>query len=335
MFKKVLVPLDGSDVAEAVLPYVSALTRGLNVPLVLLTVLDPAAVEVPVPARPGPRDKPEFWMAGPFMVTKPSAESGGPYRYQLEEMAQEKAEAALKMVSERPTMEGIEVDVVASFGSAAEEIVQVADREGCDLIAMSTHGRATLGRAVLGSVTDKVIHSSNVPVLAITPERARVYWTDGVAMSKIMVPLDGSELAETVLPYVEELAQALSLEVILVRAVKLGGFHGGFYGPQPYDPYIAHGVLEAELEQSAVEYLEGAAAGLRAKGLNVHWRLLKGPHAQDIVESARETPQDIIALTTHGRSGFTRWWLGSVAETLVRASGDPVLVIPPKKVSGS
>ena len=86
---------------------------------------------------------------------------------------------------------------------------------------MSTHGRNPVGRSILGSVTDKVLHSSSAPVLTITPDKAEAYRKEGEALTTIVVPLDGSELAEPALPYAEEVAGVLSLEVLLVRVVML------------------------------------------------------------------------------------------------------------------
>ena len=330
MFTKVLVPLDGSEVAEGILPYVSTLAKGLDISLMLLTVLHPDSIEGPVPVRPGDSLREvERWGAGPLLPTPgvpPTESPGGPYRFQFQERAQQEAEGGLGKVAKRLVDQGVRTQAVASLGRAAEEIVEVAERERCDLIAMSTHGRRALGRGVLGSVTDRVLHSTNLPVLAITPEKAREHWEQDAAISKILVPLDGSDLAETVLPYVEELARALSLEVVLVRVSR-----GSASTPYSAALLYADGVdLDAKIDARNREYLEGIAERLRAKRLEVQLTVLKGAPAYAILETAKKTSGNIIALTTRGRSGFTRWTLGSVAEALVRASGDPVLVIPPK-----
>ena len=99
-------------------------------------------------------------------------------------------------------MQGVDVTAWVSSGSPAEDIVGVADNQDCDLIAMSTHGRSALARGVLGSVTDKVVHSTNIPVLTMTYERAETYHDPKSALTRVLVPLDGSPLAETILPYV-------------------------------------------------------------------------------------------------------------------------------------
>lgn len=343
MFKKALVPLDFTDVSEGILPYVGQLARGLEMPLVLLSVIDPESVEMPDSIRNRPRstylrEVPEggYGAASMTVTSMKSAkpvstgthphETGGTYASQIFETAEEDVKAHLETKAKELRETGLTVDVKVTFGRAAEEIVKSAEAEGADLIAMSTRGRGTLSRGVLGSVTDKVAHIAHMPVLTITPERAKEYWQEGEPMSRIMVPLDGSELAETALPYVERLARLMKLAVVLVRVVKIGGIYSAYTDGYPYTRYVD---LENEIEEEATDYLKIKARHLRAKGLMVEWKVLRGGPTASIVDLARETPQDLIAMSTHGRSGVTRWFLGSVTEGLVRSSGDPVLVIPP------
>ena len=279
---------------------------------------------------------------------------------------------ALTRVVNQLAGERIAASSTATLGNPAEEILKVAEQERCGLIAMATHGRNPLARGILGSVTDKVIQSSNQPVLTIAPTRAEENWADGVRLSTVLVPLDGSALAETALPYVEYLAKGMSLEVVLVRSA-------GGTGSSAYSAALlqAGGLdLDTEIDARNRLYLEEiaeslsakglsakglsakglsakglsakglsakglsakglsakglSAKGLSAKGLNVQYRLLRGAPAYAILDEAKKTPQQHHRLTTRGRSGFTRWALGSVADALVRASGDPVLVVPPHR----
>jgi nucleotide-binding universal stress UspA family protein len=149
---------------------------------------------------------------------------------------------------------------------------------------------------------------------------------DMPALKSIVVPLDGSELAEGVLPAVEELAKNLDLEVTLlgVYGVPYGGSSAGegFYSPTRIETFIAG--LRAE----TIEYLEKKAAELRGKGLDkVTFLAKEGLAADEIISTARRTSDNLIAMCTHGRTGVTRWMMGSVTETVVRHSGDPVLVV--------
>ncbi len=325
MFQKVLVPLDGSELAEGILPYVSQLTRGMRIPVLLLSVVDPDAVGLPG----GQRVRPKADGSGQF-VSAGIGNSASEARV-FEEIGIE-VERALDAVVRRLSDEGAQAQSVVSFGAPAEEIVRIADKEGCDLIAMSTHGRSALARGILGSVTDRVIHISHLPTLTITPDRAKQYWQESLTISRILVPLDGSELAESVLPYVEHLAQKLSLEVLLVRAAHMGSVRAPYSSTYLY--YSRHVDVDTELEKDAAEYLEGVSNRLTSKGLTVEWKVLKGAPAFAIHELARATSHDILALATHGRSGLRRWILGSVTESVVRGSGDPVLVIPPDGANG-
>jgi nucleotide-binding universal stress UspA family protein len=340
MFKKALVPLDGSELAEGILPYVSQLARGLEMSLVLLSVVDPDDVELPerlrvAPAEAPPRIVPVGIQDVATVPARPAAEErspyphepGGPYVSQIWENAQTTLRRRHEAITHALSRQGVKVESLTALGKPADEIVRVAEQQGCDLVAMSTHGRTTLGRGILGSVTDKVIHTSSLPTLTITPERAEKYHA-GDAINAVMCPLDGSPLAETALPYVEELARKMSLEALLVRVLKIGGIYAAYADGYPYAGVTE---LEAEIEADAAEYMKEVAENLRGKGLSVRWKLLKGAPAQSIVDLAHEEPQDLIVLTTHGRSGLTRWVIGSVAEAVIRASGDPVLVIPPPK----
>ncbi len=309
--RPILVPLDGSDVAAGILPYVVQVAGKANIPLVLLTAVDPDAIDYPASAMSA--------------VPSSAGESMVIYRTQFEESSRVHAQDALHRVAARLRDDGIEVKATATIGGPAEEILRIAEKEGCGLIAMSTHGRNPIGRSILGSVTDRVIHASNVPVLAVTPERAKKYREEGAPLTTILVPLDGSELAQRALPYVERLARILSMEVLLARAVRTEhptytGTDLGFRVPE----------FTEELNREATEYLEQAAQHLRDKGLTVRSQVLTGSAARALLNLAHETPQNLIAMTTHGRTGLSRWMMGSVASTLVRRSGAPVLVIRPQ-----
>ena len=294
MFNKVLVPLDGSGESEGILPYVSQLARGLDIPMVLLMAIDRSA-------------------AGRQHTGKLL------YSYDLETRARDR----FKKVMSRLNIEDVHGKTVVLYGNPADEIVAVGENEGCDLIAMSTHGRNFLARGILGSVTDKVVHTSEVPVLTITPEKAKMYHDEETSFSRVMVPLDGSPLAESVLPYVEEVARKLPLKILLVRVTR--PLHLFWMDTEPV------GLREEEesMRSETAGYLEGIGQGFKGKGLDVESQSLVGEPAAILIELGQRQPHDLIAIATHGRSGLTRWALGSVAESLVRGTGDPVLIVPP------
>lgn len=342
MFRKGLVPLDGTDMAEGILPYVGQLARGLGMPLVLISVIDPESVETPerlrIPVESTALGRIRVSGYGAATPSETNIETsratvagvhphevGGTYVSQIFERVEEDVKKHLEKKADELRATGLTVESKVVFGAAAEQIVKAAEDEDADFIAMSTHGRGAIGRGVLGSVTDKVAHIAHVPVLAITPEKAEQYWQATEPLSKIMVPLDGSLLAETALSYAENLAVAMNLGIVLVRVLKIGGAYTGYADGYTYFQYPD---LDNKIEEEAIEYLRSTAFRLLARGLDAEWKVLRGSPSASIVELARETPQDLIVITTHGRSGVTRWFLGSVAEGLVRSSGDPVLIIP-------
>ena len=280
---------DGTDASVEILPYVTQLAKAIETPLALHTVIDIDPSELPPPLSPA----------------------------QIQDNLLAHANDHLASVARSAREQGVSVSASTSMGKAAEEILRAAKDEACGLIAMATHGRNLVGRALLGSVTDKVLHASQVPVLVITPEKAQEHHgSEGPLLSSVVAPLDGSELAERSLPHVENLAQTLSLGVVLLRVVT------GTY-PATYP-------LE-ELERQALRYLDTVARRLRDRDLKVTTQVLRGTPALAVAEFARFNPQSIIVITSHGRSGITRWLMGSVAEALVRSSGDPVMVIPTRE----
>ena len=147
--------------------------------------------------------------------------------------------------------------------------------------------------------------------------------TDGEALLRsVIVPLDGSVLAEQVLPEVTEIAKQMNLEVILTRAYALPTSVGG----EDYGSYAAE-FLE-QLENAARDYLQEKAKEIKQGGVEkVSLFVHIGYGAEEIITLARQTPDNLIAMCTHGRSGIKRWVLGSVTERVVSHAGDPVLII--------
>jgi nucleotide-binding universal stress UspA family protein len=206
-------------------------------------------------------------------------------------------------------------------GKAEEVIIDkaAANKDAC--IVMATHGRSGIQRWLLGSVADKVLHgSTNHLFLIRATEQGK---TEGeAALTRVIVPLDGSPLAEKVLPYVVDLGKKMRLEVILVRAYALPPAVTG-------DEYATYSQeLFDQLETEAKDYLAEKIKEVEQQGLgHVSSVVDLGYGAEEITALARKTPDNFIAMSTHGRSGVTRWVLGSVTERVVRHSGDPVLII--------
>jgi nucleotide-binding universal stress UspA family protein len=299
MYKKILVPLDGSPSAENALPYARALARRLSLGVDLLEVVDLVELARSVSAAEG------------LFINR------------LVEDDVRRSAAYLDTVAQ--SFAGISVNCEVKQGHTADIIVETAAAEKDTLIVMATHGRSGLNRFLLGSIAEKVLRATVNPLLLVrATEPARV--EGEAAVKSVVVPLDGSELAETVLPAVEELAKKLQLEVILLRAyaVPYGAYTAGegFYDPVNLEAFLVR------LREETIDYLDRKTAELKRKGLAVVSYVAKeGLSADEIIKFARATPENLLAMCSHGYSGVKRWVLGSVTESVVRHSGDPVLVV--------
>ncbi len=145
---------------------------------------------------------------------------------------------------------------------------------------------------------------------------------------RILVPLDGSELAEGVLPWVEDLARRLPTEVHFLQVVGLpADLQLVDLGGQAI---VDTGLLEEELDAQAKEaedYLRRLATAWQSRGIETRWHMVRGPAAISIIEFARSSDADLIAMSTHGRSGLGRLVFGSVADQVLREAGTPVLLV--------
>jgi nucleotide-binding universal stress UspA family protein len=295
MYTRVLLPLDGSKIAEQVLPYSRFLAKALKVPVELLEVIDLDALRI---------------LANP---------NQGRYVDTLLKERMETSKTYLQAVAQ--SFQGTQVTCSVEQGIAEDVVIEHAASDKDTLIVMATHGRSGMQRWVLGSVADKVLHgSTNHMFLIRASDQGKI--AGEAALKTVIVPLDGSRLAETVLPYVVDLAKKMGLEVVLMRAYALPPSVAG----EDYGFYSA-GFLD-QIEVEAQDYLAEKVKEIKGKGLeNVSSVLNVGYGAEEIITLARKTADNFVAMCTHGRSGIKRWVLGSVTERVVRHSGDPVLII--------
>lgn len=152
---------------------------------------------------------------------------------------------------------------------------------------------------------------------------------------RILVPLDGSSISEAVLPFACDIARGLGAEVTFIQVVNLAP---ATVTIQPaagamVDPAIITEQLEAEVS-AAKEYLETLCQRWSAEGVATRWEVLRGVAAAAIIEYAEVNNFDLIAMSTHGRSGLGRLVFGSVADEVIRNSGKPVLIVKPQGHTG-
>jgi nucleotide-binding universal stress UspA family protein len=299
MYTRMLIPLDGSKLAENVLPYARVLARALGLRIDLLSVVD--SIDFARTANAGHvRD------FDPLIEA--TTQEGKRY---LERIAR--------------SFGGTKVSYAVENGVADKIIIDSAASDKDTLIAMATRGRSGIHRWLMGSVAEKVLRGATNPLLLVRGDEEGK--SEGeAALKSIVVPLDGSKLAESVLPRAIELAKKLSLAIVLTRAyqIPLSAAYAG--AEAPYIPN--HDALLNLVREEASSYLEEKVNELHQNGVEkVSHILLVGSGADEIIDLARSTPDNLIAMCTHGRSGVGRWVLGSVTEKVVRHSGDPVLVV--------
>ena len=295
MYEKILIPLDGSELAEVALPYAEELAGRLGSEVTLLVVTE-------------------------------SAESQDYHNHQL--YIQHLVEPTMRLAerySKKSGDKAIKVESTILTGHPAEEIVTYAEKDGSSLIIMATHGRSGIRRWSMGSVADKVVRAATQPVALIRAKGARPDVRERGILNRALVPLDGSKESEAVIPYIEELASKLEAEIVLVQVLERPShvYAGGEGGN--LTPYT-----DAEMEPlkaQAASYLEKMISLLNGKGIPTRSEVRVGSPAQEITNLADETDSDMVAMSTHGKSGFSRWAFGSVADKVLHAGNTPLLLV--------
>lgn len=265
LVRKILLPLDGSANAEAALPWVRRYAAPSKAEVVLLRVLTT-----------------EYPLRGPSFLA-----GGG------------EAEHYLMGIERQLNFDGIPVRTMLRNGAISRTILDTARKEGCDLIVITTRGASPVVRWLLGGVTEQVLRRSAIPVMVV---RSGTTHRPGSHPERILVPLDGSDLAGAVLPWVERLAKFHRARVTLLHV-------------RPRARSISF---------ETPERISAQAAALRRSGLHAGIKLREGDPGEEILEACRET--DLLAMTTHGYGGFKRWFLGSIAERVLREAPVPVVV---------
>lgn len=218
---------------------------------------------------------------------------------------------------------GFTVETRVLAGDPAGHIVEAAANDGADMIVMASHGRGVLGRLLHGSVADRVAREATVPVMVV---RAAQQQPGPVAIARLVLPLDGSPLAEQSIPVATALAKRLAIPLILVRAVNMADLMPPAIGMGEAIPFQIYDETEEEMNKEATSYLDAQAEKLRQEGLTVTTKVLSGPAASAISDVTQAS--DVVVLCSHERTGFTRWLMGSVAEELVRDDDCPVILVP-------
>lgn len=231
------------------------------------------------------------------------------------------------LAAECRTVSDADITVDLHSGPTGDVLEGYARRHDVDLIVMSTHGRSGLSRMSLGSVTDLLIRHTTIPVLVVKPPTSYLNPQVGKDFRRIVVPLDGSTLAEQILPRVTELATMEEAEITLLN-VLIPHSHSQKEIVDPDLPWWDKDIAVAR------EYLFGVAGKLRRSGVAVTTDIIIGENiASAIGDYAGRERADLIAIATHGRGGLTRMVRGSVATAIMHSAKISMLVFKPDQVA--
>ncbi len=296
--RTLLVPLDGSAFGEHALPLALAIARRAAGRIELVHVLTPRLY--------------------PGLGSTDLAE--------VEKAIRDDARAYLNDVIQRvAAVSPVPVTGVLLDGRIADRLCEHAVDCKTDLVVLSTHGQGPLSRFWLGSVADELVRRMPVPLILVRPGDGKPDFATDPIPKKILVPLDGSELAEKILEPVVALGTLAGADYRLLRVVP-PVLVGGFDSLGPRQPTGGHSLAD-QLEAEAKTYLKEVGTRLQDQIETTQMGVVLGwPPAQTILDEAQLHGADLIALATQGRQGLSRLFLGSVADKVVRGATVPVLL---------
>ena len=297
--RHIVVPLDGSKIAECVLPYVAAIARGTAARVTLLQVLE---VTGGMPTGRQHIDAVEW------------------------EMARAEAHAYLASIATRLAAEQLSATAELVQGRAAEQITSFAKRESADLIVLATHGDAGPQPWTLGGTVQKVIASAPTSMLIVPADEQRASAPLTVRLRRMLLPLDCSQRAECILPAATELAQHHGADLVLAHVV-IEPEMPRRMGPSEEDLELSRRLVERN-RRAAQRYLRDVQSRLAGVSEHVQVRLCIAPRrAQTLHELAQREGIDLVILSAHGSTGDAHQRYGAVAAEFLQAGYGPVIIL--------
>ncbi len=296
VIREILVPLDGSSLAESVLPAASALAKAFGARIKLLHIIE---------ERPPER-----------IHGEPHLTDG------------DRAQAYLDEVARQPVFQGQAVEVhvhPTKQGDVAESVVDHAQEFGADLVVLSTHGKGGLRGFLFGRIALRALQRGTTPILLVNPTSAGE--APPFTCRTILVPLDGTPAHEPALSVASTLARAwkaaLHLEIVVHTVGTLSG-HEAATGVLM--PSATRALLDLA-ERGAEEYLERAAQTLKAEGLSTTSHVSRGEPAACLVKAADRVNADLVVMASHAKGAMDAFWSGSLTPKVVEKLRRPILLV--------
>ncbi|MDP2916899.1 MAG: universal stress protein [Dehalococcoidia bacterium] len=291
MFEKMLLPLDGSELAETAIPFAEMLAGKLGSEMVFLHVCVP---------------------------------EHEPYRHMHQIYLSHIADTVKNKIKSQWGKEAT-IHTESLMGKPADIIHDYVPKNGITMLVMTSCGASGI-KALLGSVVDRVIRSVNVPTLLVRVKEGRAPQIKPAEVKKIILPLDGSEASNSAIPYAIELARKLSAAVILFQMAETVYAHG--MDGLSAGVGVNWDQIDIATEKYVHAYLEKVEEQFKQKGISTsHVVKLGVDPANEILELERKTEDGLVAMATRGRSPVARWAFGSVAEKVLREGSLPLLVV--------
>ncbi len=297
----ILVPTDFSEHAERALQYAFAFAKQFEGTLHFAHVVDATM------------------LTG---VRGDDMSLGGAGVVELLQTMQDYSEGKLAELMDRASREGISASKHLVVGNPTTELLRLIDSTGSTLVILATHGRSGFQRFVFGSVAERIVRESAVPVLSVK-QREHDFVAAGskLAIKRVLYPTDFSDFSKKALPFAESLARQFGATLVLFHATEV---------PVMLPDALPEAAMQLgpQLEAEAKTLIDNMRQGI--PGINVEAEVRIGPAASEISAFAQSTEVDVIVVPTHGRSGLSRMLFGSVAEKVVRLAKCPVLTIRPE-----
>jgi nucleotide-binding universal stress UspA family protein len=292
MFEKILIPLDGSEFAEAALPYGEELGRAFRSEMILLHV-----------------------------YTHECRNYQHMYKIYLGSLAESLGHKPVEVLSQRPQPN---VTTKIEEGNPLETIGMFVEKNNMDLIIMTRNAASSHKIERLGSIADRISRTVKIPVLLIKTRTVEPIENERPSIKRILVTLDGSNLSKLALPVADGLAGKLQIPITLFQMAR---DIYPYYGDPA--PFVDYGKMASDEREKVRSEMSALAEEHRKNGQIVDWEVTSGNDAaHEIIKISQTLGDSMLVMSTHGRSGLGRWTLGSVAEKVLHHVEVPLLLVP-------
>ncbi|QDZ39836.1 universal stress protein [Euhalothece natronophila Z-M001] len=312
MYRKILVPLDGSEAAEAIIPHVANLAKYDGAQVIFAQVIEPAT------------------RSGIINIEQDQEVTFKPQKI-------DEAKNYLTRWQEQFAQDGLSADILLLRGVAVDAILHAIEQMDIDVLAFTSQGRSGLKKAIYGSVSAALLNRAPCPML-VADSKTKVSLKTN---NRILVPLDGSKESEKILSHVQHIAQLYEAKLILVRVVRSASYKAAFVN---LDKEIKEEVVpehllsqlgkhqELEKIKEAKKYLLNWKSQFQEQGIDVEVNLLYGQPIDSILAVAERSEADLVAMTSQAKAGLDEFLYGSVASGLLNRLGRPMFIIHEGKI---